>query len=123
VGKGRVLFRKLFTAIHALVSFMSKLSDEERGKLLVELDKTIAEIKSLSSRIKDVTDKLGEITKVMSDYVFTHAYRMPGSYYREPAPWEPSNFDLSGLKKDYARLKELVAKRDGLEKQLGITIK
>jgi hypothetical protein len=99
------------------------MTDEERARLLVELDKVNTEIKSLSSKIRGIANTLGNITNVMTDYVLTYAERRPGSYFREPPPWEPSNFDLSQLKNDYARLQELVAKRNGLEGRLEITIK
>ena len=113
---------KVLRKVRRILSLVARLSDK-RAELLIELDKTITEIKSLGSKIRGITDKLGNITKIMSDYVFTRADRLPGSYFHDPSPWEPSDFDLAQLKKDYARLRELVQKRDDLEKQLGITIK
>jgi hypothetical protein len=101
---------------------MSKLSDEDRAKLLVELDKAVTEVKALSSKIRGITNSLESIANAMSNYIFSYADRRPGLLDRETPPWEPSDFDLSQLKKDYARLQELVARRDDLEKQLGITI-
>jgi hypothetical protein len=101
---------------------MAQLTEEERAKLLVELDKTIAEVKLLSSNVRDIAGKLGTVTKVMVDYVFTRVEGMPGSYYQDPPPWEPSDFDLAQLKKDYAKLRELVQRKHDLEKQLGRTM-
>jgi hypothetical protein len=113
---------KVLRKVRRILSLVARLSDK-RTELLTELDKTVAEIKSLGAKIRGVADKLGDITKIMSDYVFTRADRLPGSYFHDPPSWESSDFDLSQLKKDYMRLKELIQKRDDLEKQLGITIK
>lgn len=114
---------KLLRAVRRVHHLMAKLTEEERAKLLVELDKTIVEMKSLSLKIRGIADKLGNVTKIMTDYVFTRADRLPGSYFQDPPAWEASDFDLAQLKKDYARLRELVQRRDDLEKQLGITMR
>jgi hypothetical protein len=58
------------------------------------------------------------------DDVFTGAERLPlGAYSRNPLEWEPSEFDLAGLKKAHVRLRELIQKRSELEGQLGVTIR
>jgi hypothetical protein len=115
---------KVLRGVRSILSFVAKLSDEKRAELLVELDKTITEIKLLASKIRGIADRLGNITRVMTDDILTNADRSAlGSYLRDLLPWEPSEFDLFQLKKDYARLRELIQKRNGLEKQLGITIR
>jgi hypothetical protein len=103
---------------------MTKLSDEKRAELLVELDKIITEIRSLAGMIRGTTGRLDKIAKSMMEDVFAGAERLPtGMYSRSPPEWEPSEFDLVGLKKNHVRLRELIEKRNELEKQLGITIK
>lgn len=98
---------------------MAKLSDEKRAELLVELDKTITEMKSLAGAIRVATDKLENIMKGMRDDVFTGAERLPtGIYSMNPLEWEPSEFNLAELKKAHLRLRELIKKRNELEGQL-----
>lgn len=103
---------------------MAKLSDEKRAELLVELDKTITEMKSLAGAIRVATDKLENIMKGMRDDVFTGAERLPtGIYSMNPLEWEPSEFNLAELKKAHLRLRELIKKRNELEGQLHLTVR
>jgi hypothetical protein len=102
---------------------MSKLTDEERVELVVELDKINTEIKSVGGMIRVTTDKLETVTKAMRDDFFAGAERMPlGGFRTNPPVWEPSEFNLAELKKAHLRLREL-EKRNSLEKQLGVTIR
>lgn len=117
----RKLTNKVLKAIHSAIRRMTELTGEERAKKLVELDKAIREIKSLSGGIRTVADKLKNIAEFMNDDVFRNADRIGGgsAYLRGPFQWEPSQFDLAKLKSDHLRLRELIQKRDALEKELG----
>jgi hypothetical protein len=115
---------KLLKVVLNIFPSMAKLSDEKRAELLVELDKTITEMKSLAGVIRVVTDKLENIMRGIRDDVFTGAERLPtGTYSRNSPVWEPSEFNLAELKKGHLRLRELIEKRNVLEGQLGFTVR
>jgi lipoate synthase len=118
------VLNKLLRAIRRIAQGMSQLSDEERQKKLIELDKTITEIRSLSPTVVGVIEKLQNVTKNMDEDIIANVQRLSlGSYLREPPKWEPSEINLTELNQQYMKLRELVKKRNELEKLLQITIK
>jgi hypothetical protein len=115
---------RFLKAIKRIARVMTQVSGEERVKLLAELDRVVAEIKSLMHSIADISQKLHFITKMMDDDIADHGYRSRGPFSKElDAPnWQPSEINLSELKNQHTRLRELINKRDELQRQLGITI-
>lgn len=115
------LLNKLLRTIRYVIQLMTGLSEEERAKKLIELDKTITEIRSLGKTVREAADNLDKIMEYMKSDVISNAERRSsyGGYAGELPQWEPSQFDLAKLKEDHLRLRELVKRRNDLEKELG----
>jgi uncharacterized coiled-coil DUF342 family protein len=106
---------------------MTQPTTEKRGELLSELDNIVTEIKSLRNPIADISQKLRQITFRLDEDVSTHCDTRPSPYSKEqlldPPNWQPDELNLAELRNQQARLRELINKRNQLEKQLGVTIK
>jgi len=99
---------------------------EKRVELLSGLDNVVSEIKALRSSIGDRTQKLRGITYMLDEDISTHVETRPYSSSEQllsPPNWQPNELDLVELKNQQTRLRELINKRNQLEKQLGVTIK